>query len=251
MPDPSPKPLKKMNKRLVAHGKHKMFFNVPNGFCEWRVKTIFTKEPVTIQWLSSFKPNETFWDVGANIGLYSIFATLVSQVKTYAFEPESQNYQTLNENIFLNNLHFRIRAFCLGLSNTKSIGELALSKVDTGHSGHDIRPVKTQYLKYTQGCFITTCDSLIRMGLPIPTHLKIDVDGVEPLIIQGINKNIKQVKTILIEINEKDKEHINLIRHIQDQGFYFDQEQVDSTKRPKDMDPYFQSFREYIFRRRD
>lgn len=251
MADLTPKPLPKIKKRIVVYGKQKMTFTVPNDMCDWRVKTLFTKEPVTIDWLKSFQPNSIFWDVGANIGLYTIFATTVSQVKTLAFEPESQNYQTLNNNIFHNNLHFRIKAYPIALSDQKTLGELVLSKVDVGHSGHDIRPAKAQYLRYTQGCMTAPADYLIRLGLPVPTHLKIDVDGVEHLIIKGFDKNLCKIKTILIEINEEDKKHQELITHMLNKGFYFDQQQVDMTKRPESMAKYFHSFREYIFKRRD
>lgn len=236
-------------RKIVVYNKQKMSFITPNDMCEWRIKTIFSKEPVTIDWLTTFQPGKTFWDVGANIGLYSIFATAVSQVITYSFEPESQNYQILNTNIFNNNLHFRIKAYPLALSNQKTIGELALSKIEGGHSGHDIRPTSVQYLKYTQGCMTTTGDSLIRMGVKVPTYLKIDVDGVEHLIVEGFAKNIDQIQNVLIEINEKDKRHTDLISYMVSKGFYYDQEQVDKTKRPPDSPQYFQSFREYIFKR--
>jgi len=41
---------------------------------EFRVRTLFTKEPETIAWIDSFKTGEVFWDIGANIGLYGIYA---------------------------------------------------------------------------------------------------------------------------------------------------------------------------------
>ena len=60
--------------------------------------TLFIKEPITIDWIRSFKKNNIFYDVGANVGMYSIFAALISDVKVYAFEPESNNFQTLMQN---------------------------------------------------------------------------------------------------------------------------------------------------------
>ena len=44
-----------------------------------RVYSIFTKEPETLDWIDNFRPynNEIiFWDIGANIGLYSIYASV-------------------------------------------------------------------------------------------------------------------------------------------------------------------------------
>ncbi len=39
-----------------------------------RVNNIFTDEPETINWINNFDENNkiNFWDIGANIGLYSI-----------------------------------------------------------------------------------------------------------------------------------------------------------------------------------
>ena len=53
-------------------------FFVPNQVINWRVDTYFNKEPETLEWINSFenRENSIFWDVGANIGLYSIYNTL-------------------------------------------------------------------------------------------------------------------------------------------------------------------------------
>ena len=52
-------------------------FFIPNQLVNWRVDT-FLKEPETLQWIDGFKTEEKiiFWDIGSNIGLYSIYATL-------------------------------------------------------------------------------------------------------------------------------------------------------------------------------
>ena len=49
-------------------------FSCPNSLIQWRAETFFTKEPETIEWINTFKSDETLFDVGANIGLYSIYA---------------------------------------------------------------------------------------------------------------------------------------------------------------------------------
>ena len=52
----------------------KLLFYTPNNLVKWRVKTFFTKEPDTLNWIDNFKEDEIFWDIGANIGLYSLYA---------------------------------------------------------------------------------------------------------------------------------------------------------------------------------
>ena len=71
----------------------------------WRVDTYFSKEPETLEWIDSFqeKENLIFWDIGANIGLYSIYNTLKNNnSKTIAFEPSTSNLRILSRNISIN-----------------------------------------------------------------------------------------------------------------------------------------------------
>ena len=41
----------------------------------WRSNTILTKEPETIEWINNFKKKEILYDIGANVGIYSLFAS--------------------------------------------------------------------------------------------------------------------------------------------------------------------------------
>ena len=49
--------------------------------------------------------------------------------------------------------------------------------------------------------------------LSVPTHIKIDVDGIEHLILEGANEFLKdeKLKTISVEINENFKDQYDLI----------------------------------------
>ena len=93
-------------KSIKILGKETNFF-VPNQLSEWRVNTFFIKEPETLNWIDSFKNKENliFWDIGANIGLYSIYNSLKHpKSTTIAFEPSSSNLRVLTRNISINNL---------------------------------------------------------------------------------------------------------------------------------------------------
>ena len=56
----------------------KITFFTPTKITKWRVDTFFSKEPETLEWIDSFKNTNKiiFWDIGSNIGLYSIYADL-------------------------------------------------------------------------------------------------------------------------------------------------------------------------------
>ena len=92
-------------KKKIILGKLIKFF-VPNNITNWRVDTFFTKEPETLKWIDSFdkKKKIIFWDIGANIGLYSIYNSLKNKnSKTISFEPSTSNLRVLSRNISINN----------------------------------------------------------------------------------------------------------------------------------------------------
>ena len=93
--------------KTVVILNNKINFFVPNQLTNWRIDTFFSKEPETLDWIDSFekKENFIFWDIGANIGLYSIYNSIKhSKSTTIAFEPSSSNLRVLTRNIFINNL---------------------------------------------------------------------------------------------------------------------------------------------------
>src|SRR5436305_382256 len=89
---------------VVEHEGLKMRFSTPSVFTHWRVDSIRTKEPWTLEWIATFAPGDTLLDVGANVGMYTIWASVTRQARVFAFEPEAQNYALLNRNIQLNDV---------------------------------------------------------------------------------------------------------------------------------------------------
>ena len=65
----------------------KIIFFIPTLITKWRVDSFFFKEPETLQWIDSFtnKNKIIFWDIGANIGLYSMYAAVKHRnIKIYS-----------------------------------------------------------------------------------------------------------------------------------------------------------------------
>ena len=231
-----------------------MKYGVPNNASLWRVSTFETKEPETIKWISGFKEGEVFFDVGANMGLYTIFAAVHRRVKVFAFEPESQNYALLNRNIRLNNLSNNVVAWCCALSNDFIIDRLYMRGLDVAQSGHAfgaevdtaLRPKKALF---AQGSISHKIDSLIESGsIPVPNHVKIDVDGIEHLVIEGASETFadKKLKSVLIEISPHIPEHLKIVSIMRSLGFIFDSDQVERAKRKEGST---KDYAEYIFRR--
>ena len=88
---------------VKVRGK-KLFLVVSSKIEVKRVKTFESREPETIDWVEQFQENSIFYDIGANIGTYTLFAAAQhgKKIKTYSFEPNALNFSTLNHNIKLN-----------------------------------------------------------------------------------------------------------------------------------------------------
>ena len=201
-------------------------FFVPNKLIEWRVDTFFSNEPETLEWIDSFqeKENLIFWDIGANIGLYSIYNSLkYPKSTTIAFEPSSSNLRVLTRNIYINNLEKNIKVVPNPLTNKKNIfqemnegrfvegGALNSFGEKFDFEGKEFKPnMKYNLLGTTINYFLE--NSI----LDIPDYIKIDVDGIEHLILEGGDKflNNKKVKSLSIEINENFKEQYDKVLNL-------------------------------------
>lgn len=199
--------------KLNVSGADIKFFT-PNYYTLLRVNTFFSKEPETLNWIKNFKEsgNQIFWDIGANIGLYSIYAALKHpNLKIIAFEPSFNNLPILSRNIYINNLSNKISINQYPLTNqeNKFLTFRENSFIEGG--GLNVFGVKFNYEnKFFEGSnnyeiFGSSINYILNNNiLEVPDYIKIDVDGIEHLILEGADKflsNIK-IKEILIEIND-------------------------------------------------
>jgi len=212
----------------------------------WRFDTLLDKEPETIEWIESFKPGETLWDIGANVGIYSIYAAKCG-VKVIAFEPHFANYLQLCINIMLNNLQDSVLPLCLALTQQKSINTINLASIDFGTSmssfGSNLDFRGNPYMPvFKQGMVGYDIDSFIEdFKLSKPDHIKIDVDGIELDIVKGAAKTFANntVKSISIELIDTDHTQVNGVNEILNKaGFNFvhkKQNPVFSTPATRDV----------------
>jgi FkbM family methyltransferase len=212
---------------LSAHGHTVRYLN--NGYGAWRFQTLLEKEPETIEWIETFQPGETMWDIGANVGIYSIYAGLRGTVTT-AFEPHFANYFQLCVNIVLNDLQERVTPLCLAIDSCKSVGTINLSTLVFGASmssfGNDLDFRGAPYSPvYRQGMIGYDIDSYVSdFGIKVPNHIKIDVDGIELDIIKGarITLGRADLKSVSIELIESDKIQVDTVTDLLAQaGLYF------------------------------
>jgi len=234
----------------------KLRYFVPNQTALWRVNTLLSKEPSTIAWLKRLRPGSVLLDVGANVGMYTIFAAALAGAKVYAFEPESQNFSILVKNIMTNQVQDRVVPFCAALSDQVGIGLLHLSKFgwDGGESCHSFGAevgfdLKPRSSPFAQGCLSYSIDQAVRDGvMPVPEYIKIDVDGFEHKVIQGATETLRdpRLRSLSIEVNPALEEHRAMVADLQRLGFHFDPIQVEQATRPEGG---FAGCAEYVFDR--
>ena len=116
----------------VIYSSLKMSFIIPNRLSSYRVNTFATKEPETLEWIKTIPNGSVMWDIGANIGLYSIYAAKARNCRVYAFEPSVFNLEMLARNIFLNNLQQQITIVPIALSDMLSESLFQMSSTEWG-----------------------------------------------------------------------------------------------------------------------
>ena len=204
----------------IKRNDFKISFYVPNTLNYFRAKSFFDKEPETLEWIDTFKDESIFWDIGANIGLYSCYAAMKKNCKVIAFEPSPFNLELLSKNIFLNNLDSKINIFPLPLSNSVMNSKLKMSNTELGGAlstfgekfGHDGNDINSIFELSTYGL---SGDAVVKyFNIPQPAHIKIDVDGIEHLILSGCSDILKNTKSVLIEVNEEFDDMFSQVEQI-------------------------------------
>lgn len=175
---------------------------------EKRYTTLFSKEPDTIDWINSFEQNSIFYDIGANVGIYSVYASILHKnIDTIAFEPSVFNLEILSKNIYINNLYDRISIYPISLDIKKNQNQFNMSKVEVGGAlsgfGTELDEFNNQRdITFKYKTFSQSLDDFVdEYNLKLPNYIKIDVDGIELSILNGAIKilNSNNLKSILIE----------------------------------------------------
>jgi FkbM family methyltransferase len=184
-------------------------------------------EPETIEWIEKHMGrDDVLYDIGANVGTYSLIAAKSKGCRVYSFEPMSLNYFKLSRNIQLNNLNNNITPLNIALSDNNTIDKFYLSSLDAGSACHSFGEAKNQNgnafeavsFQYQLSC---TLDSFISFFSPVPpNHIKVDVDGIECSILKGASNTLKnpELKSVMVEVNlDHDAQSVQKV--MEDGGF--------------------------------
>ncbi|MBX2935135.1 MAG: FkbM family methyltransferase [Ferruginibacter sp.] len=174
--------------------------------------------------LHFLRGNDLFFDIGANIGSYTILAAGHVGSRTIAFEPVSATFNSLVKNIELNKLKNIATALNIGLGKNKSVLHFTKNLDTVNHVVYDLSKANTGS---TIEVPVESVDEMVLQN-GVPNLVKIDVEGFETEVLAGMLQTLKQekLKAIIIELNGSGKR------------YGFDEDLLDAQLRDNKFIPY-------------
>lgn len=218
-----------------------IMFTMYGETTEFRVRTLFTKEPETIAWIDTFQPGEVFWDIGANIGIYGLYAAKRGAA-VQMFEPSPVNYWLLTRNVAINKLE-NVTTCPFAFSDRTALffwqPNISPGSADNQLLAHGEKSGIQSY----------TIDEVLKNeGVEFPNHIKLDVDGIELRILRGGERTLgdERVRSVMCEVNEDDGHETGLIvEYLANQGFG-----APVTRHPPYFDKYhYAPWFNYLFKK--
>ena len=186
-----------------------------------RARSALTKQPATIEWIDRFQPASVFWDVGANVGVFTLYAALRADTRVIAFEPAAVNYFLLAANLEANKFDQRVDALLVGMGQQRGIARIEVSQFEAAQS-FSFRGKADQQHRGRQAALVLSADELIdQYGLPCPNYIKIDVPGMTEDIFMGANRTLQrpELRELHVELRAQSKASGRIIQLLEKNGF--------------------------------
>jgi FkbM family methyltransferase len=184
---------------------HELCFVCPNPLTRWRVETLVTKEPETLSWIRRFAAGAVMWDIGANVGLYSLYAARARGCRVIAFEPIPENFTLLVKNVQINGLEESVSALPIALGDSMRLDALHVLESNPGAVVAAFRRENTA-AKARLACLGFSIDRFIAdFSPPFPEHIKIAVDGSAQNVVRGAERTLAdpRVRSVSIALDDQ------------------------------------------------
>jgi FkbM family methyltransferase len=218
----------------VCDGQFQTVFICENDMQAARALSLWIKEAGTMEWLDkNLRQGDRFLDIGANVGIYSLAAAhrVGPTGKVFAAEPHKFNICSLLKNILRNNFQDRIKVLTVPLTSERCATEFNYSSIipastgsqlgstkRDGRGGYEFIPVLTEL---TVGLSL---DEVIDLKMiEAPDMIKIDVDGIELKILQGMKRLLvsdNRPRSIQVELNLGEQEDV--VNFLEEHGYGLD-----------------------------
>jgi FkbM family methyltransferase len=195
--------------RKMDYDKHDIYLLYTSPLIQLRLRSC-EKEPFTVDWVEQFvKPGHVFYDVGANVGAYSLIAAKHTggKAKIFAFEPSFPTFRDLCQNVILNGCEDSITPLPIALWSGKGLKTFHYATLDAGAAKHGLHlGADSSSSVYRERVLTLRLDHLKTvLRLPRPHHIKIDVDGPEFEVLRGADETLShpKLRSIIVEIRRK------------------------------------------------
>ena len=199
---------------LVLHDSHGVKF-VVRSVSEYKRNTKRKPwdEPIE-DWIASFPTGASFFDIGANTGAFSLLAAKLhgDRITVYAIEPAFETFEALVHNIVQNESADVIIPLPVGLSDATRIEMFNYHRLGAGTARHvlgesgDPMPQPFEPVAKHSVLAFRLDDLIEEFRIPPPTHVKLDVDGLEYRVIAGAQRALASADTcdVWVEVTETD-----------------------------------------------
>lgn len=174
------------------------------------------KEPWTVEWIErSVAEGDVLYDIGANVGAYSLVAAIRGAGTVVAIEPATATFAELCENIVLNGVQSRVVALPVGLAARTAMATLEYRDTQAGAASHRLveasgdeddsrSPLRQRVLAYRLDDLVET------FALPRPNHIKLDVDGAESDVLAGAEETLAApaLRSVMVEVHADGAEEV-------------------------------------------
>ncbi|HTC61941.1 MAG TPA: FkbM family methyltransferase [Candidatus Saccharimonadales bacterium] len=180
--------------------------------------------------------NYTFFDIGANIGAYTLIASEISHASVVSIEPHPYTFSLLKRNVEINS---RNNVICLNVAVSDADGAVLFSDYSESCLNRVLKPeeIEPQSLRVACQRIDEVC-----IGLKTePDFVKIDVEGHEPRVLAGFGNLIGKTKLFFIERGERPE----IRTFLEDAGysgpwfFHLKQNLMRKDKQPREEDSIY------------
>jgi len=134
-------------------------------------------------------PKGRLFDVGANIGVYSVSLALVfPELEVHAFEPVPTTFGWLKRNVERNGLEARVNLHTFGFSD--EAGDHTMYFYPAGSGNASLRNVSARTDAEEIRCRLEVLDAFVERTGKAPDFVKCDVEGAELSVFRGARKTL-------------------------------------------------------------
>jgi FkbM family methyltransferase len=180
-----------------------------------RIKSLGAERGEILRFRSDVAEDEVVWDIGGNIGLYTVFTAPVAD-QIHAFEPEPKNIERLKENVSINGFD-NVTVHGKAISSEKGTIELDVTGTQTGGGAHHITEDGDVEVETVRA------DDL---DIERPSVIKVDVEGAEYGVFEGMEEILNEsVRLCYVEVHDEflkerfDKTGADVLKQLRDAGF--------------------------------